>query len=125
MLNLKDECNKRGLDSSLVGFNIGMLIGAQVPDIDERSSCGSVLAEQGLRPLDSVPGSRTLLPFPWIPVGSSLPSRFLISSTEVRKIGSAPGSNTEPGLQLQDPASEVRPILLGHHPQVWVEAEEL
>ena len=47
MLNLKDECNNRGFGSSLLGFELGMLSGAQVPDIDERSSGGSVLGNTG------------------------------------------------------------------------------
>ena len=49
---------------------------------------GSLTASSDSRGIlsDSHGGSGTLLPFPRILVDSSLPSRFLISSTEVWKI---------------------------------------
>ena len=43
VLNSKDKCSNRGFDSSLLGFKIGTLGVARVPDIDKRSSGGSFL----------------------------------------------------------------------------------
>ena len=59
MLNLKDECNNRAFGSSLLGFKIGMLNGAQVPDIEDRSSGRSVLVVHSLLPVDTALGSNT------------------------------------------------------------------